>query len=156
MVNFILIRYFNLVLDGLIELAKEFISHPPNECPYEVQRNPKFYPYFKNVLGAMDGTHINVHVPNDMFACYRNRYGQVSQNVFAACTFNMYFCFILAGWEGSAHDGRVFKDALAKGFTIPDGKFYLGDAGYPLTNQCLTPYHGVRYHLREQYQSHAR
>lgn len=30
-----------------------------------------------------------------------------------------------------------------------EGKYRLGDAGYGLTKDCLTPYRGVRYHLRE-------
>ena len=29
------------------------------------------------------------------------------------------------------------------------GKYYLGDAGYPLSFTCLTPYRAVRYHLKE-------
>jgi len=29
------------------------------------------------------------------------------------------------------------------------GKYYLGDAGFMLKPQILTPYHGVRYHLKE-------
>jgi len=137
-------------------LAQEFITLPPNECPYKVQRNSKFYPFFKDVLGAMDGTHIAAHISKSQVAAYRNRKGQVTQNVFAACTFSMYFCYVLSGWEGSAHDRRVFKDALTKGFTVPYGKYYLGDAGYALDDKCLTPYRGIRYHLREHYQSRKR
>jgi len=70
----------------------------------------------------MDGTHIAAHIPKSQVAAYRNRKGQVTQNIFAACTFSMYFCYVLSGWEGSAHDGRVFKDALVKGFAVPDDK----------------------------------
>lgn len=135
-------------------LQAEMVSLPENECPYEIERNPKFYPNFKDALGAFDGTHIAAHVATDLAASYRNRKGQVSQNVFVACIFDMYFCYVLAGWEGSAHDSRVLQDAKSKGFQIPDGKYYLGDAGYALKKDCLTPYRGVRYHLREQYQSH--
>jgi hypothetical protein len=42
---------------------------------------------------------------------------------------NGLFVYILAGWEGSAADGRVLEDALNKGFNIPSGKYYLADAG---------------------------
>jgi hypothetical protein len=39
----------------------------------------------------------------------------------------MKFVYILAGWEGSAHDARVLTDAIAfKGFTTPIGKYWLG------------------------------
>jgi hypothetical protein len=61
----------------------------------------------------------------------------------------MTFTYVLAGWESSAHDGLVLNDALNKGFPIREGKFYLGDAGYGLKPYLLTPYRGVRYHLKE-------
>lgn len=74
----------------------------------------------------------------------------------AVCDFDFKFIYLLAGWEGSAHDSRVIRDAYEKGFVIPDGKFYLADAGYPLTKELLVPYRGVRYHLREQEQAQLR
>ncbi|KAE8996447.1 hypothetical protein PR001_g18902 [Phytophthora rubi] len=61
----------------------------------------------------------------------------------------MEFVYMLAGWEGSAHDGRVLKDAVAHDFRIPQGKYYLGDAGYALNSFTMTPYRGTRYHLKE-------
>jgi len=148
-----LVRYFNRVLNGLVALQAEIVQLPANECPLHIESNPKFYPYFKDALGAFDGTHIAAHVATNLSALYRNRKGQISQNVFAACTFDMHFSYVLAGWEGSAHDSRVLQDARIKGFHIPKGKYYLGDAGYGLNSYCLTPYRGVRYHLREHYHS---
>lgn len=82
-------------------------------------------------------------------ARYRSRKGRISQNVFAACRFNLLFVFLLTGWEGSAADGHVFADARQKGFAIPPGTFYLGDAGFPSCDVLLVPYRGVRYHLNE-------
>ncbi|XP_075640462.1 uncharacterized protein LOC142612229 [Castanea sativa] len=51
----------------------------------------------------------------------------------------------------SAHDSRVLNDAFARprGFSIPSGKYYLGDAGYGNKNGILSPYRSVRYHLKE-------
>ncbi|TPX70968.1 hypothetical protein CcCBS67573_g06376 [Chytriomyces confervae] len=68
----------------------------------------------------------------------------------------MKFQYIHAGWEGSAHDGRVLAHALSTGFKIPDGRWYLADAGYSLTNQVLVPYRGTRYHLKEWGQANER
>jgi len=59
----------------------------------------------------------------------------------------MNFVYILPGWEGSAHDGRVLGDTS---FNAPSGKYYLADSGYSNTNLTLIPYPKVRYHLREQ------
>nr|GEX43922.1 myb/SANT-like domain, Harbinger transposase-derived nuclease domain protein [Tanacetum cinerariifolium] len=33
-------------------------------------------------------------------------------NVLAICDFNMIFTYIFAGWEGTAHDARIFNEAL--------------------------------------------
>ena len=37
-----------------------------------------------------------------------------------------------------------------KDFFVPKGKYWLADAGYSNSNHLLTPYKGVRYHLKEQ------
>ena len=118
-------------------------------CPPYIRNNSRFYPYFKDCIGALDGSHINVSVIENLASTFRNRKGFLSQNVLGVVDFRMVFTFILAGWEGSAHDSRVSADALIKGLRIPAGKYYLGDAGYALKRYCLTPYRGVRYHLKE-------
>jgi len=56
---------------------------------------------------------------------YRNRKGGLSQNVFASVSFDdLKFTYVLAGWEGLAHDSRVLNDALARGFRVPEGRNY--------------------------------
>ena len=44
-------------------------------------------------------------------------------NVLGVCTPNMEFIYILPGWEGSAHDGRVLCDAISRphGLKVPKG-----------------------------------
>ncbi|CAN1187739.1 hypothetical protein LINPERHAP1_LOCUS27981, partial [Linum perenne] len=44
-------------------------------------------------------------------------------NVLAVCNQNLQFTYCLAGWEGSAHDSRVLRDALSRagGFRVPEG-----------------------------------
>jgi DDE superfamily endonuclease len=67
-----------------------------------------------------------MHLPIELQPRYRNRKGTLSQNILAVCNFEMEFVYILAGWEGSAHDGRVLIDAQGKGFITPKGKYWLG------------------------------
>ena len=45
-----------------------------------------------------------------------------TQNVLVAISFDLRFTYVLAGWEGSAHDSRVLNDAFARpgGFSIPE------------------------------------
>ena len=70
-----------------------------------------------------------------------------TQNMSGVANFDLTFAFGLFGWEGSAHDSRVFDDSQSRGLTLLPVKYYLGDAGYALSEHLLTPY--VRYHLKE-------
>jgi len=114
-----------------------------------ISSNPKFAPFFNECMGALDGTLIPafVHARYDA-AAFRDRKKKHSQNVLGACNFDMTWQYVLAGWEGSAHDSRVYNDAKRKGFPFILGWYHLGDAGYALTKRCLVPYRGVRYHLK--------
>jgi len=42
-------------------------------------------------------------------------------NVLGVCAPNMQFIYVLPGWEGSAHDGRVLRDAISSsdGLRVP-------------------------------------
>ncbi|CAN0918584.1 hypothetical protein LINGRAHAP2_LOCUS30952 [Linum grandiflorum] len=72
-------------------------------------------------------------------------------NVLGVCTPNLEFIYCLAGWEGSAHNGRVRNDVLTRpnGVTVPEGYLYHCDAGHAIRPGFLTPYRGQRYHLKE-------
>ncbi|KAK2456191.1 hypothetical protein QL285_003579 [Trifolium repens] len=63
----------------------------------------------------------------------------------------MMFTYVYSGWEGSAHDSRVFWDAItnpnARFPWPPRGSFYLVDSGYPCTRGFLLPYRGERQRL---------
>jgi DDE superfamily endonuclease len=92
-----------------------------------------------------------VWLPANQQAPYRNRKSFLSTNVLAACTFDLRFCYIYSGWEGSANDQRVLQDAMDRGgFEVPYSKYFLGDAGYVNKGTILTPFRNVKYHLREQ------
>lgn len=90
---------------------------------------------FKDCIGAIDGTHIPAMVKGRDVSSYRNRHGKISQNVLAACNFDLEFIYVLSGWEGSAHDSKVLSDALTRrnGLKVPQGmylscfSFYLFD-----------------------------
>jgi hypothetical protein len=117
--------------------------------PQKIRKNPKFWPFFKDTIGALDGSHIHAAPPAPQRAAYRDQKGLVSQNCLFICDFNMNFTYALTGWEGSATDARVYADACANGLRIPEGKYFLADAGYPLRRGLLIPYRGIRYHLAE-------
>jgi hypothetical protein len=137
----------------MIILHQHFIDLPTADTPTSsrILDSNKYNHYFTDCLGALDGTHIDVHLhPRDQVR-YRNRKGHLTQNVLAVCNFEMQFNYVLAGWEGSAHDNTVLRDAVYNhGFQTPAKKYWLGDAGYSSSDTVLVPYRGTRYHLKEQ------
>ena len=62
-------------------------------------------------------------------------------NCLFACNSALKFIYALTGWEGAAADALLWHDALQKGLTISDGKYLLGDAGFPASSKLFTPYH---------------
>ncbi|KAI5350707.1 PREDICTED: ALP1 [Prunus dulcis] len=76
----VLSRYFNLVLNAVLRLHEILLKVPdpvPNNCTEERWK------WFKNCLGALDGTYIK-------------------------------------GWEGSASDSRVLRDAIYRPHGLKD------------------------------------
>ncbi|KAM2686718.1 hypothetical protein EV2_009577 [Malus domestica] len=71
-------RYFNSILHGVLRLQGRLLKVPepiPNAYP-----DPK-WSWFENCLGALDGTYINVHVPERDKPRYRSRKGDCDQYV---------------------------------------------------------------------------
>lgn len=104
-------RYFNLVLNGILRLHEILLKAPepvPENCTDERWK------LFKNCLGALDGTHIQVNVPAVDKTRYRNRKGDISTNVLGVCSRDMQFIYVLPGWEGSASDSRVLRNAISR------------------------------------------
>ena len=62
-------------------------------------------------------------MPPEIQGRFRGHKNGTTQNVLAAISFDLKFTYVLAGWEGSAHDSCVLNDAFARlvGFTIPEG-----------------------------------
>ncbi|KAL3510707.1 hypothetical protein ACH5RR_030108 [Cinchona calisaya] len=106
---------------------------------------------YMDCVGAIDGTHVRASVPLEIQGRFRGRKGFPKQNALATISFDLKFSYVLADWEGSAHDSRVLNDALSRphGLRVPQGKYYLVDVGYGIHNGFIPPYHGVRYHLKE-------
>ncbi|XP_072151383.1 protein ALP1-like [Setaria viridis] len=133
-------RHFQEVLYTVGELRLEMIQPPSTAI------HPKI-----DCIGAIDGTHVLARVPRSIRAAFLGRKHTTTKNVLAAVDFDLRFTYVLAGWEGSAHDALILNDALKRedGLRVPPGKFYLVDAGYAVRPGFLPPYRATRYHLRE-------
>ena len=62
-------------------------------------------------------------VSKEMEPAFRGRKSYCSQNVMVAVDFDLRFTYVVAGWEGTAHDALILRDALEhpNGLRIPQG-----------------------------------
>lgn len=133
----------------VLKLADKYVKPAKPGVPSWLANRDDLMPEFKGALGAIDGTHIPVVVKDSEKVRFANRKKGYSQNVLAACDFDGIFTFVNVGWEGSAHDARMFEVACGRGFSTPADHFYLGDAGFPECAMLLTPFRGFTYHVKE-------
>ena len=139
-----------LVIFSSPPLYTDFIRPPKvgDPTPEYILNNPKLYPFFEDALGAIDGSHFNAFAASNRDAL-RDRNGALTTNALAICDFSMSFLHIQSGWEGSVADAQMFHNSCFTDLSIPNGKYFLADAGFPTCSTLLVPYHGVRYHLSE-------
>ena len=77
-----------------------------------IKDDDRYWPSFKDCIGAIDGTHIALHLPTYKQLPFFNTKGYTSTNVITVCDFKMCFTFASYGWEGSVHN--IFTDTLRK------------------------------------------
>ncbi|XP_012842536.1 PREDICTED: putative nuclease HARBI1 [Erythranthe guttata] len=146
-------RHFRKVINAIIRLQGELLKKPE---PVQDDSTDQRWKWFKGCLGALDGTHIEVRVPLDDKPRYRTRKSQIATNVLGVCSQDMQFIYVLPGWEGSAADGRVLRDAISRtnGLVVPRGSYYLVDGGYTNCEGFLAPFRSQRYHLNDWSERH--
>ncbi|XP_058092553.1 uncharacterized protein LOC131239003 [Magnolia sinica] len=103
--------------------------------------------HFNGVLDAVIGLYpeyvkfSGLHTPKEISD--NLMWSPYFQNVMVACTFDMKFVYVLAGWDGSASDARVLQNALTRHpdcFLVPHEKYYVVDAGYAHFSDFMAPY----------------
>ncbi|PKA61560.1 hypothetical protein AXF42_Ash018848 [Apostasia shenzhenica] len=116
-------RYFNLILDGLFCLEREYLNIPNVEYIGDSSSDAiTTSNIFKDAIGAIDGTHISAIISSTMHERFINRKGSMSQNVMMAVGFDSMIHFVVAGWGGSAADSIVLRWALENtDFFVPNG-----------------------------------
>ncbi|KAL6345953.1 hypothetical protein AAG906_025233 [Vitis piasezkii] len=73
------------------------LSNMANEVSLYVASNPKYFPWFKDCIGAIDGTRISAWVLIDRQNSFRGRKTIITQNVMCAYDFDMMFTFVYVG-----------------------------------------------------------
>ena len=62
-------------------------------------------------------------VPKSISAAFRGRKVGTTQNVMATVVLDLKFTYVLADWEGSAHDALILANSLERedGLKVPTG-----------------------------------
>ena len=152
-------RYFKRILFALSSspfyTSQVIFPIATTPIPLAIDGHPRFQ-FFKDCIGAVDGTHIRAFVPERDHATMRNRKGFLSQNCLFICNFDFLFVYALTGWDGVTADAALWSTARSTDLRIPNGKYLLADAGFGISMTSMVPYRGVRYHLREWRQARLR
>ncbi|WCJ43790.1 hypothetical protein M5689_024505 [Euphorbia peplus] len=112
---------------ALNTIAPKMMVKPSIGMSAKIRESTRFNPFFKDCIEAIDGTHIPTMVQGRDISSYRNRHGIQSQNVLAACNFDLQFMYMLSGWEGSTHDSKLLMMPLLRRneLVVSQGKYFL-------------------------------
>lgn len=145
-------RSMNMLLPMFEALHKAVCRQMPDEwLDREIELDPKLNA-FNGCIGAIDGTHVFAHIRATEQKNWRDRRGNVSQNVLAAVRYcDGGFSYVLAGAEGSITDSTLASLALQgmHSFKIPPHRYYLGDSGFGIRGGLVIPFANVCYHLQD-------
>jgi len=67
---------------------------------------------FQDYIGAIDGTHIMACVINHNALLFLGRKKSLTQNVMCVTDFDLCFTYVCSGWEGGAHNSRIFTSTI--------------------------------------------
>nr|CAI5817044.1 unnamed protein product [Callosobruchus analis] len=125
----------------LSNLSPEVIKWPTEDEKKNIEEHFRTQG-FPNVIGAIDGTHIQIDRPENDPESYINRKGYYSIQMQVVCDHTCKILDVFVGYPGSVHDSRVYRNSpLKQNLQQKCGRcFLLGDSGYPLENNLLTPY----------------
>lgn len=142
-------RHLRRCLRALVRLGRDLVG-PRNDhrTHLRILNSGKFWPWFKDCIGAIDGTKVSAWRRADIRGCVRNRHGGLSQHVLAACDHDMRFVYVRVGWYGSAHHARVLQNSLldpnAAFMMPPIGKYYAVGSTYSNLPGFMAPFKSVR------------
>lgn len=125
-------------------MYREHVYFPRNDV--EIRKaQMDFYQIarFPRVIGAIDGTHVEISSPGgDTAEYFRNRKDYFSLNVQGIVNSNLEFLDLVARWPGSATDITIFDQSSARA-RFENGEFgnalLVGDSGYASRDYLMMP-----------------
>lgn len=103
--------------------------------PEAIQNNPKWWSFFHNVLGAIDGPHINCTPSAQDVHSACNCKGGVTQNCLAVVSFQMRFLLFISGWDGCAADATMYAKETSV-FHLENAIWLMLDLAYVMHYLC--------------------
>ena len=91
-------RQFHSVLKAICGLFRGIIKpiDPTfKDTPYQIRNDERYYPYFKDCVGVIEGTYVKIIVPNEHQIPYTCGKRYTTTNVMVACDLNLCFTFVI-------------------------------------------------------------
>ncbi|XP_071677104.1 uncharacterized protein [Lolium perenne] len=85
-------RYFQQVLYAIGEIRGKMINPISLNTPPKIENSYRWFPYFRDCIGAIDGTYVTAKVPRSMSATFRGRKHYTCQNVLTVVAHDGYGC----------------------------------------------------------------
>ncbi|XP_022894039.1 uncharacterized protein LOC111408523 [Olea europaea var. sylvestris] len=149
-------QFFKEVLCVIVLLSERIIrsAHDYNDGVEPHKPDPNKHPLFQDCIGAINETHVRAVLPRHKWVNFIGRKGIPTQDVLAACDFNLCFTFVLAGYTRNTHDARILARAIySPEIEFPQlatGKYYLVDSDFAHQPGYMAPYKGsdILYHFQ--------
>jgi hypothetical protein len=126
-------NYVRRVVAALHEIKEEVVSWP-NPEERKAMRNRLSAHGFRHAVGIIDGTLIGLdYRPQAFHECYFSRKCMYALNVLIVCDDKRRIIYYNAGWPGSTHDNRVFRNSnlyIKRGDYFTHREYLLGDSAY--------------------------
>jgi hypothetical protein len=115
---------FHEVLNCVVAIVEHYLRPmDPNfrTMHKRIYNDSKAYPHFKDCIGAIGGTHVQVSLSPEEQVRYIRKTDIPTQNVLAICDFDMRFTYVAAGQPDAYHDTSVLHHAMEvdEGFPHP-------------------------------------
>ena len=126
-------NYVRRVVEALHEIKDSVVYWP--DCQERKEMRDRLSAYgFRHIVGIIDGTLIGLNFrPEAFHECYFSRKSMYALNVMIVCDDRKRIIYYNAGWPGSTHDNRVFRNTdlyINRGKYFSHREYLLGDSAY--------------------------
>lgn len=138
---------FVRVVKALNKIADGIIRWPSVTSKNQIKGQFKSFGGLEGVIGAIDGTFIEIKAPKEHAHVYTCRKCFYAMQLQAIAIPDLKFIDIFTGYPGSVGDRRVFENSNIyrnivsnKNQYFGPEEYILGDKAYPVLSWCIPPY----------------